>query len=333
MPKFFQKVLPSFFMRLLMISGLSFSSMVIGQTSTSNSFPNKPITFIVPYTTGSTADLLARNIGNKLSVKWNIPIIVDNRPGAAGVIGTEALAKATPDGYTLLFTATSHASVAAIKEKLPYDPIASFTPICFLATSAMALVTNPNLRFQNFPEFLNYVKSHPNTYSYSSPGTGTTQHLAMELLKQKTGMEILHVPYKGISGAITDVIGGHVEASIVSLQASSSFIQSGQLQMLAILTEDRSKVFPNVPTLKQQGINEVVDTWYGVLAPAKLPFEIVKNLNTEINAILLTPELQDLMLKQGLNSQGGSADKMQVLLQNEIPKWKLVVKNGRIKTE
>ncbi len=296
-------------------------------------YPNKPIVFIVPYTTGSTADLLARNIGNKISVKWGVPVIVDNRPGAAGVIGTDAVAKASNDGYTFLFTATSHASVPAIKTKIPYDPIQSFTPIILLCNSAMGLVIQPSLPFQKFSEFEAYVKSHPNTYSYSSPGTGTTQHLAMELLKQKTGMEILHVPYKGISGAITDIIGGHVQAGIVSLQAASTFIQNGQLRMLAVLSEERSKSFPAIPTLKQQGVNEIIDTWYGVLAPSKVPQEIVSKMNAEINLILNSQDIQDLMLKQGLISVGGTPERMQLQLQNEIPKWKLVVKNGNIKGE
>ncbi|MEY3776760.1 MAG: hypothetical protein RIR83_784 [Pseudomonadota bacterium] len=278
-------------------------------------YPNKQITLVVPYTTGSTADLLARHIGNKLSTKLSVPIIVDNRAGAAGVIGTDFVAKSAPDGYTILFTATSHASVAAIRTKLPYDPVQGFSAISLLATSAMGLVINPN------------------QYTYSSPGTGTTQHLAMELLKQKGGLEILHVPYKGISGAITDLIGGHVQASVVSLQAANTYIQSGQLKMLAIFSEERSKAFPKVPTLKQVGMNEVVDTWYGVLGPAKLPSEIIQKLNTEMNLQLNTPELKDLMDKQGLNQVGGPSERMQNLLQTDISKWKLVVKNGNIKTE
>jgi tripartite-type tricarboxylate transporter receptor subunit TctC len=314
-----------------LFSFLLLASISFGQSS--SVYPSKSITFIVPYTTGSTADLLARNIGNKLSQKWNTPVVVDNRPGAGGIIGTDAVAKAAPDGYTFLFTATSHASVPAIKNKLPYDPILSFTPVSLLASSAMAFVVSPKLGYKNFPDFLTYVKAHPNTYSYSSPGSGTTQHLAMELLKQKTGMEILHVPYKGISGAITDVLGGHIEASIVSLQAASTYIQSGQLKMLAVLSDERSTAFPQVPTLKQQGINEVIDTWYGVLAPAKLPQEITNKMNSEINAILLTPDIQELMNKQGLTSKGGSPEKMQVVLQQEIPKWKTVVKTGNITAE
>jgi tripartite-type tricarboxylate transporter receptor subunit TctC len=315
---------------LTLLVGLQIQS---AYSQPNSNYPSKPVTLIVPYTTGSTADLLARNIGNKLSSKWKIPVIVDNRPGAGGIIGTDAVAKANPDGYTLLFTATSHASVPAIKSKLPYDPISSFTPVSFLATSAMAFVISPKLGYKNFTEFLNYVKAHPNAYSYSSPGNGTTQHLAMELLKQKTGMEILHVPYKGISGAMTDVVGGHIEASIVSLQAATNFIQSGQLKMLAVLSEEKSTAFPQVATLKDQGINEVIDTWYGVLAPAKLPPDILTKINTDINAILAMPDIQELMMKQGLNSRGGSPEKMQVQLQQEIPKWKTVVRNGHITSE
>lgn len=311
---------------------LFFGPITYSQNPSSN-YPNKQITLVVPYTTGSTADLLARHIGNKLSTKLSVPIIVDNRAGAAGVIGSDFVAKSAPDGYTILFTATSHASVAAIRNKLPYDPIQGFSAISLLATSAMGLVINPNLPFNTYQDFIAYVKSNPNQYTYSSPGTGTTQHLAMELLKQKAALEILHVPYKGISGAITDLIGGHVQASVVSLQAANTYIQSGQLKMLAIFSEERSKAFPKVPTLKQVGMNEVVDTWYGVLGPAKLPSEIIQKLNTEMNLQLNTPELKDLMDKQGLNQVGGPSERMQNLLQTDISKWKLVVKNGNIKTE
>jgi tripartite-type tricarboxylate transporter receptor subunit TctC len=311
---------------------LFFGPITYSQNPSSN-YPNKQITLVVPYTTGSTADLLARHIGNKLSTKLSVPIIVDNRAGAAGVIGSDFVAKSAPDGYTILFTATSHASVAAIRNKLPYDPIQGFSAISLLATSAMGLVINPNLPFNTYQDFIAHVKSNPNQYTYSSPGTGTTQHLAMELLKQKAALEILHVPYKGISGAITDLIGGHVQASVVSLQAANTYIQSGQLKMLAIFSEERSKAFPKVPTLKQVGMNEVVDTWYGVLGPAKLPSEIIQKLNTEMNLQLYTPELKDLMDKQGLNQVGGPSERMQNLLQTDISKWKLVVKNGNIKTE
>ena len=326
-------LLRQFFLKLglICILILSFFQMAFGQIN--DTYPIRTITFVVPYTTGSTADLLARNIGNFISQKWGVPVVVDNRSGAAGIIGTDFVAKSPNDGYTFLFTATSHASVPAIKNKLPYDPINSFTPIILLCNSAMGIVINPNLPFQQFSEFEAYVKTHPNAYSYSSPGAGTTQHLAMELLKQKTGMEILHVPYKGISGAITDIIGGHVQAGVVSLQAASSYIQSGQLRMLAVFSEERSKSFLNIPTLKQQGVNEVVDTWYGVLAPANVKPQIVTKMNLIINQALMSPEIQELMNKQGLVGVGGSASKMGTQLQNEIPKWKNVVKNGNIKAE
>lgn len=311
---------------------MTFGTITLSQNLNLN-YPMKQITLVVPYTTGSTADLLARNIGNKLSTKLGVPVIVDNRAGAAGVIGTDFVAKAVPDGYTILFTATSHTSVAALKNKLPYDPIQGFSAINLLATSAMGLVIHQNLPFNSYQDFTAHIKLNPNQYSYSSPGTGTTQHLAMELIKQKSGLEILHVPYKGISGAITDLIGGHVQASVVSLQAANTYIQNGQLKMLAIFSEDRSKAFPKVPTLKQVGMNEVVDTWYGVLGPAKLPNDIIQKLNTEINLVLNTPELKDLMDKQGLNPVGGPSERMQSLLQTDLSKWKLVVKNGNIKID
>jgi tripartite-type tricarboxylate transporter receptor subunit TctC len=299
-----------------------------------NSYPNKSITLIAPYTSGTTSDVLARQIGNKLSERLNVPILVENKAGASGVIGTDFVAKALPNGYTLLFTATSHGTIPAVKSKLPYDPVKSFTPIILLATSAMGFVVSPNVTASNFKDFLEYAKSKSIDLDYSTPGEGSSQHLTMELVLQEVGFKMIHVPYKGSSGAVTDVIGGHVQSSIVSLQTSSNFIKSGQLKMLAVMSEERSAAFPNIPTFKELGYqNLVVDTWYGVLAPANMPPEIVYKLNNEINSILNSSEIKDSFNKLGLNVSGGKPEKLKGLLDKEIPKWKKVVATSKILIE
>src|SRR5260221_2385652 len=233
------------------------------------SYPNKPITLIVPYTAGTTADSLARLLGAKLTERWGVATITENRAGASGIIGTDTAAKAPPNGYTLLFAATAHGTVPALKPKLPFDPIRRFLPVSLLATSAMGVVVSPKVPATTLREFIDLAKSQPGKLDYSTPGAGGPQHLAMELFMQETGTELVHVPYKGTAGALTDVIGGHVQASIVSLQTSGNFVNTGQLRMLAVMSEARAPAFPNVPTLKELGLPTlVVDTWYGVLAPA-----------------------------------------------------------------
>ena len=304
----------------------------VSLSQTANPYPNKSITFIAPYTTGTTSDVLARQIGNKLSEKLAVPVLVENKAGASGVIGTDFVSKAPANGYTLLFTATSHGTIPAVKSKLPYDPIKSFTPVILLATSAMGFVVSPNTSTSNFKDFVEFSKSRTN--DYSTPGEGSSQHLTMELILQEVGFKMIHVPYKGSAGAVTDVIGGHVQSSIVSLQTSSSFIKSGQLKMLAIMSEERSPVFQNIPTFKELGFpNLVVDTWYGVLAPQNTPVDVINKLNTEFNLILNTAEMKDTMSKLGLSVSGGKSDKLKSLLEKEIPKWKKVVASSKIEID
>jgi tripartite-type tricarboxylate transporter receptor subunit TctC len=316
--------------KLFFFIGL-FLNLTVCLSQSSNSYPNKAITIIAPYTSGTTSDVLARQIGNKLSEKLGYPILVENKSGASGVIGTDFVSKSPANGYTLLFTATSHGTIPAVKSKLPYDPIKSFSPVILLATSAMGFVVSPNINATNFKEFLEYSKSKGNELDYSTPGEGSSQHLTMELVLQEVGFKMLHVPYKGSSGAVTDVIGGHVQSSIVSLQTSSSFIKSGQLKMLAIMSDERSPVFQNVPTFKELGYpNLVVDTWYGVLAPQNTPVEIINKLNYEINLILNTNEMKETMNKLGLTISGGKSDKLKNLLDKEIPKWRKVVATSKI---
>ncbi|MEI7738792.1 MAG: tripartite tricarboxylate transporter substrate binding protein [Betaproteobacteria bacterium] len=321
------------FLLLLTLTQLN-SLSSFAQANISPSFPSKSINFIVPYTTGTTADVLARLIGLRLASKLNVPVVVDNKAGASGIIGTDAVSKAPPNGYTYLFTATSHGTTAAIKNQLPFDPIKSFTPVILLGTSAMGFVTAPDLQTNTVKEFIELAKSKPNQLDYSTPGAGGIQHLAMELFLQETGLKLTHVPYKGSSGAMTDVIAGHVKATIVSLQTASPFITNGQLKMIAVMSDERSTAFPQVPTFKELGFSGlVVDTWYGVLAPLNTPKDIINTMNNEINLILTQVDAKDSMVKLGLHVSGGKPDKLEKLLSKEIPKWISVVQNRKISVE
>ncbi len=294
-------------------------------------YPTGPIQFVVPYTPGTTGDMLARLLGARLSQRWNVPVVVENKAGASGIIGTEAVAKAAPDGHTVLFAATSHNTIAATNNRLPYDAIKSFAPVALLGTSAMTLVVNAKFPAANLREFVDQIKKQPGELHYASPGSGSSQQLAMELFKQETGSNIVHVPYKGSAGALNDVVAGHVQASISSLQSASALTHSGKLRMLAVMGRERAPNFPQVPTMIEQGhANMVVETWYGVLAPAGTPVAAVTKLNAEFGRLLALPEVKEAMQKQGIEPAGGPPARFDALLRNELKMWSQVVTRAKI---
>jgi tripartite-type tricarboxylate transporter receptor subunit TctC len=317
-------------MKLLAALGLA-CACVWPALAHAQDYPSRPIQFIVPYTPGTTGDMLARLLGPKISQRWNVPVVVDNKAGASGIIGTEAVAKAAPDGYTFLFAATSYGTLPAISPKLPYDPIKSFAPVALLGTSAMALVINNAFPASNVREFVAQLKKQPGAVNYATPGAGGSQHLAMELFMQETGTRMLHVPYKGSAGALNDLAAGHVQASVVSLQSATVLTQSGKLRMLAIMGRERAPAFAQVPTLLELGYpNMVVETWYGVLAPAGTPSALVARMNAEINQLLALPEVKEAMAKQGLDPAGGKPERLDTLLRSEVKLWTQVVTRGKI---
>ncbi|HET9652145.1 MAG TPA: tripartite tricarboxylate transporter substrate binding protein, partial [Usitatibacter sp.] len=258
-----------------LLAALAALVTVLGAHAQPAAWPSKPVTIIVPFTPGTGADLIARLLQPKLAERLNGAVVVENKPGASGAIGTELVARAAPDGYTLLFTATSHGTVPALKPNVPYDPLKSFAPIALTATSAMAVIVGPQVPASNVQEFVALAKKQPGTLYYSSPGNGSIQHLTMELVKQEEGIDLVHIPYKGSSGATTDLVGGRVQATVAALQTMAPFVKTGRLKMLAVLSEQRSAAFPDVPTMRELGHPDlVVDTWYGLFAPAGTPQEV-----------------------------------------------------------
>ena len=294
--------------------------------------PSRPLLLIVPYTAGTAADTLARLLGERLSERWSVPVVTENRAGAAGVIGTELVAQAAPNGYTLLFTATAHGSVPAMRSKdLPFDPLRSFAPVSLLALSAFAVAVSPKMPVATLGEFVDVVRAQPGKYSYSSPGVGGPQHLIMELFMRETGIRMLHVPYRGTSGALTDLVAGHVQASIVSLQTAGPLAESGKLKVLAVMSDRRASTYPDVPTLKELGLaNLVVDAWYGVLAPAGTPDNIVAKINTELDRLLKLPDVRDVLARHGLTPVGGKPERLAGLITHELARWSELVKEAGI---
>jgi tripartite-type tricarboxylate transporter receptor subunit TctC len=297
-------------------------------------WPSRTIQIVVPYTPGTGADILARVLGPKLAERWKVAVVTDNRAGASGNIGTEFVAKAAPDGYTLLCTATSFGTNPAVNRKLPFDPVKSFAPVIQLAGSSVAVIVTPALPAKSMREFVELARSQPGKLYYSSPGSGGPQHLAMELLKQTARIDLVHVPYKGSGGALADLVGGHVQAMIVSLQTVAPYVQSGKLRMLAVMSAERSPAFPGVPTLKELGLPDLeVETWYGVFAPAGTSAPVVARLNAELNTLLTQPDIRDLLAKQGMSAVGGGSERFGELVKAELVRWSRVVAAAGIKAD
>ena len=302
--------------------------------SAQTGFPARTVQIVVPYTPGTGADILVRTLGPRLSDLWKVPVITDNRAGATGNIGAELVSKAHPDGYTLLCAATSFGTNPALNTRLPFDPVKSFAPVGILATSGMALLVPADLPAKSVREFIELAKSQPGKLYYASPGNGGLQHLAMELFKQEAHIDIVHVPYKGAAGAISDLVGGHVQASVVAIQTAVPHVQSGRLRVLAVMGAERSIAFPNAPTLKESGFPDlVVETWYGMFAPAGTPAEIVGKLNAELNTLLGRADIREQLSRQGLNPAGGPPGRLADLVRRELPRWAAVVKAAGIKAD
>lgn len=297
-------------------------------------YPSRPIRVIVPYTPGTGIDILARLIGQRLSDKFNVAVVVENRPGASGNIGTEAASKAAPDGYTLLATASTLVTNVAVLKNVPYDPVKGFTPIGPTAIGNLALVVNPSVPARSVKELVALAKAKPGVLNYASPGSGTPHHLAAELFKLHFGVNITHVPYKGTAGALTDLLGGQVQMMFLPVHVALPQVQSGKLYMLAAGGSHRSPVTPSVPSLADEGITDIdVDIWYAFLGPPGVAKDQVALLNTQINAALRDPEIRDSLLKQGLNPLPGTPEDLTRIIETDLERWTRVVRAAKIEAD
>jgi tripartite-type tricarboxylate transporter receptor subunit TctC len=311
-----------------------FVSLVAQDSAAQSPYPSRTVTLVVPFTPGTGADVIARLLQPRLAERLKVAVVVENKVGASGAIGTETVARAPPDGYTLLFTATAHGTVPALKPNLPYDAAKSFTPVALAATSTLALLVGPQVPAARMGDFIALAKRQPGALYYSSPGNGSPQHLTMELIKLETGIDLVHVPYKGSSGAASDLVGGHVQASVAALQTMAPYVSSGRLRMLAVLSSERSPAFPDVPTMKELGHPQlVVDTWYGIYAPAGTPPEIVARLNSDFNALLQLGDVRDALAKQGLTAIVDRPERLSELVGHELERWHHVVASAHINGE
>ena len=322
------------FMKWKVFALLPFALTLVPIDVKAETYPSRTVQIVVPYTPATGADQLSRALGPRLAERWKVAVVTENRVGASGNIGAEYVAKSAPDGHTLLCTATAFGTNPALNRNLPFDPVKSFAPVALLATSAMALLVTPQLPARSLREFVDAVRREPGRLYYSSPGNGSPQHLAMELLKLDERIDIVHVPYKGSGGAMADVIAGHVQAMVSSVQTSAAGVHSGRLRMLAVMGSERSAAFPEVPTMKEQGYADfVVETWYGLFAPAGTPPEVVAQLNFELNDLLKDSQLKEAIGRQGMIAAGGPPERLGELVKAELARWKRVVTAAGIKAD
>jgi tripartite-type tricarboxylate transporter receptor subunit TctC len=320
--------------RLLILAGALTSMALPGIGSAQEAWPSKPITIVVPFTPGTGIDVLARTLGAKLSQRLGQPVIVDNKAGASGNIGTEFVARAAADGHTLLMTVNTFVMNASLFKNVPYDPIKSFVPIAPTARGVLTFAVNPAFPAKTLREAITLFKNNPGKYSYASPGNGTPQHLAMELFKLNTGVDILHVPYKGSAGAITDLLGGQVQAMILPVHSALTHAANGKMRLLAVAQDKRAPSAPDIPTFTEEGVtNSNVDLWYGLLAPAGTPAPVVLRLNNEINQILSMPDVNVALDKQGLVPMPGKPEILGALVKNDSVRWADVIKRAKISAD
>jgi len=308
---------------------------VLGLSAAHAAYPDRTVTLVVPFTPGSGSDIIARIIAPKLSERWKQPVIVDNKPGASGNIGANAVAKAAPDGYTLLMAINTLTMAPNMYKSVPFDPANDFAPVMKMAVANFAIVVNPQIGATDFPGVLALAKAKPGQINFGSPGKGTTHHLGMELLMQQTGVSMLHVPYRGISNATTDLIGGQVQIMFASVHSMLPFVKAGRLNMLAVTGASRSAIIPNVPTFKEFGMDfmDVVDSWYALLGPAKMSADIVKTLHQDVNAVLAMPDVVEQMVAQGLTVQISSPEALGTLVRADFARWRKTIADAKIPVE
>ena len=298
-------------------------------------YPSKPIKLIVPFTPGTGIDILARTLGQKLGDEWKTSVVVENRAGASGNIGTEAVAKSPPDGYTLLMTAATLVQNRSLFKSIPYDPLKDFAPVAPLALGRLALVMSPSVGAKTVNELIAFAKANPGKLNYGSPGNGTPHHLAMELFKSATGINIVHVPYKGTAGAVQDLLGGQIQVMFLPVHVALPQVEAGKLVMLAAGGTQRSSATPNVPSLAEAaGLRDIdTDIGYALYAPAGTPRDILAKLNGAMNALLKTPDVADTLSKQGLQPTGGTAEQLDQLTRSDLERWSKVVRDAKIQPD
>jgi tripartite-type tricarboxylate transporter receptor subunit TctC len=311
----------------IVVLAMSMWVLAPGANAQPGDFPSKAVTIVSPYAPGGGNDIVSRLIADQLRKLWNQPVLVENRPGAGGNLGTGMVAKAAPDGYTLVMGSLSYPINASLYTTLPFDPMKDLVPVSLLASGSYLLVSHPSLPVKTVKELVALAKSKPEPIPYASAGNGAGGHLGMEMFKAAAGIDLLHVPYRGTGPAMNDTIAGQVMLDMDNVLALGAQVKGGRLRALAVTSLKRSSLFPEVPTMHESGFPGFeVSPWFGLLAPAGTPRSVVEKISADCAKILALPEVKELLRAQGAEPEGNTPDQFTAYLSAEIEKWRKVVK-------
>ena len=314
------------------VRAVIWGALAIAGAANAQAWPERPVTLIVPYTPGTGIDIIARTLSPRLAERLGQGFVVENKPGASGNLGADAVAKAQPNGYTMMITVNTFVITPALFKSLPYDPVNDFAVAGRLAAGNIALVVNPNvLPVKTLDELAAYVRARPGRINYGSPGNGTPQHLAVELLKQRLNLDMVHVPYKGAAAANIDLLGGQISLMVLPVHTALPFAKAGRLNVIAVSGESRSVLAPDSPSFAELGLKGLdIDLYFWIAAPARTPREIITRVNREVTAILALPEVRETLLKQGLIPSSSTPDEMAAIIKSDIERWKKFIAETKI---
>ena len=305
-----------------------------GAVHAQEKYPNKPIRMLVGFTAGSGTDFLARTIGQKMAEGWNQQVVVDNRPGAGGMIASEILARATPDGYTLMIVSNGHAVNASLYSKLPYDTLRDFAGVTYVADVPNVLFATPALGLKSVRDLIELAKSKPDQVNYGSAGMGTAGHMNTELFNFAAGIKVVHIPYKGSPEALTNTIGGRVQYGFLPIPVVASLVKTGKLTGLAVSTKDRTPVLPDMPTVAEGGLPGFnFSGWYGMFAPAKTPHNVKNQIAKEVARIFALPDVNERLLTQGATPRPTSPAELDAFIKEEVARMGKLVRDAGIRVE
>ena len=322
------------FVRAVSVIAVMAAGAGSAETAFAQSWPNRPIRMVVPYTPGGYTDLMARLVSEKMSAALGQPIVIENKPGANAAIGTDAVAKAAPDGYTFGTVIAAHSVNPTLNPKLPYDAMKDFTYVSLTSVAPLILIATPSLPAKDMKEFIALAKAKPGSLNFASSGIGSAAHLTMEMLKSREGINLQHIPYKGTSGALQDTVGGQINVMFDVIGPLMSQVKSGNAKALAVAAKERVPAAGDVPTMTEAGVPDFVSgTWSGIIAPAGTPKEIVDRVSLEAKKALTDPDLKKKLDDQGIVPMGTTPDEFRAFVTDEIARWKKVITDAGIKME
>ena len=312
------------------LSRLLVLSAALAAFSAAAQYPGKPVRIVVPFSAGGTTDILARAVGQKLTAAWSQPIVIDNRPGASGMIGAEMVAKAPPDGYTVLMASVAEVAInQSLYTRMTYDPLKDLAPVTLAGFTPLILVVHPSVQARSVKELIGLAKAKPGRFTFASPGNGSVQHLSGELLKTVARVDITHVPYKGGAPAVTDLVGGQISMFFAGMPIVMPHVKAGRLRALAVTVTRRSPAAPDVPTMEEAGVPGFdISNWFGVYVPAATPKAVIAKLNSELSRVLNLADVKERLAEQGLETVGNSVEQFDAFFRAEILKYDKIIRES-----